>query len=174
MASDPPTSDNDDNDEDLSESQRISEAPKSLKLQGRESTKKVDKLKNDLKIQRGEPSGTVRRIMATRSVQEVASFLRKDLPKHHDNEEVELDEFEGFEVEFEDSEEDRSSELEDDEEFEESMPKWSNKFEDGPPSWMMSWQRSTLRRTSQPKVVYDWRHRDNEWQRRGRLVAREF
>ena len=24
------------------------------------------------------------------------------------------------------------------------------------------------------KVVYDWRHRDNEWQRRGRLVAREF
>ena len=24
------------------------------------------------------------------------------------------------------------------------------------------------------KVVYDWRRRDNEWQRRGRLVAREF
>ena len=24
------------------------------------------------------------------------------------------------------------------------------------------------------KVVYDWRHRENEWRRRGRLVAREF
>ena len=24
------------------------------------------------------------------------------------------------------------------------------------------------------KVVYDWRHRDGQWKRRGRLVAREF
>ena len=154
------------------------------------------------KIQRGEPSGTVRRIMATRSVQEVASFLRKDLPKYHDDEEVELEEFEGLEVEFEGSEEDRSSELGEDEEFEESMPKWSNKFEDGPPKLdedelakvdVTSREHEISRLTEMKvlkelpegtsvssykylstKVVYDWRHRDNEWQRRGRLVAREF
>ncbi|CAE7608029.1 unnamed protein product [Symbiodinium natans] len=64
------------------------------------------------KIQRGEPSGTVRRIMATRSVQEVASFLRKDLPKYHDDEEVELEEFEGLEVELEESEEEEAQSLE--------------------------------------------------------------
>ena len=33
--------------------------------------------------------------MATRSVQEVASFLRKNLPKYHNDEEVELEKFEG-------------------------------------------------------------------------------
>ena len=153
-------------------------------------------------IQREEPSGTVRRIMATRSVQEVASFLRKDLPKYHDDEEVELEEFEGLEVEFEEPEEERSSELGEDEEFEESMPKWSNKFEDEPSKVdedeltkvdVVSREHEISRLTEMKvlkelpegtsvsnykylstKVVYDWRHRDSEWQRRGRLVAREF
>ena len=149
------------------------------------------------KIQRGEPSGTVRRIMATRSVQEVASFLRKDLPTYHDDEEVELEEFEGLEVELEESEEERSSELGEDEEFEESMPRWSNKFEDGPPKLeedeltrvdVASRELTEMKVLKElpegtnvssykylsTKVVYDWRHRDNEWQGRGRLVAREF
>ena len=82
------------------------------------------------------------------------------------------------------------------------MPTWSNDFESGPPkiegeelakvdgvSRAHEIERLTKMKVLNklpkdadltkykflsPKVVYDWRHRESEWRRRGRLVAREF
>ena len=52
----------------------------------------------------GEPSSTVRRVIAARSVKKIEPFLRKELPKYHDDEEVDLDEFEDVEAEIEEEE----------------------------------------------------------------------
>ena len=88
------------------------------------------------------------------------------------------------------------------EEIPEGMPTWSNDFESGPPkiegeelarvdgvSRAHEIERLTKMKVLNKlpkdadltkykflstKVVYDWRHRESEWRRRGRLVAREF
>eukprot|EP00439_Symbiodinium_sp_Y106_P028956 s8096_g3.t1 len=79
----------------------------------------------------GEPSSTVRRVIAARSVKKIEPFLGKELPKYHDDEEVDLDEFEDVEAEIEEDEWWRESDGE--EETPEGMPTWSNDFESGPP-----------------------------------------
>ena len=119
---------------------------------------------------------------------------------YHDDEEVELDEFEGLQAEFE--EEEFHYESDGEEELPEGRPTWSNDFDSGPPkvaeeelvkvdevSRTHEIERLTdmtvLKKLPEgadlskykflsTKVVYDWRHRENEWRRRGRLVAREF
>ena len=119
---------------------------------------------------------------------------------YHDDEEVELDEFEGLQAEFE--EDDGEYESDGEEELPEGMPTWSNDFDSGPPrldeeelakvdgvSRSHEIERLTKMKVLNKlpkdadltkykflstKVVYDWRHRESEWRRRGRLVAREF
>ena len=148
----------------------------------------------------GEPSSTVRRVIAARSVKKLEPFLRKELPKYHDDEEVDLEEFEDVEVEIEEDE--WWCESDGEEEVPEGMPTWSNDFESGPPrlegeelakvdgiSRSHEIERLTEMKVLNKlpkdadltkykflstKVVYDWRHRESEWRRRGRLVAREF
>ena len=152
------------------------------------------------KAQKGEASSSVRRIMASRSVKEIESLLRKEEPMCHDEEEVELDEFEGLQGELEEDEFHYESDGE--EELPEGMPTWSNDFESGPPKLEEEelvkvdgvartheigrlTDMTALKKLPEEadlskykflstKVVYDWRHRENEWRRRGRLVAREF
>ena len=131
---------------------------------------------------------------------ETESFLRTEEPMYHDDEEVELDEFEGLQAEFEEDAGDYESDGE--EELPKGMPTWSNEFDSGPPKLAeeelakvdgVSRTHEIERLTDMTvlkklpegadlskykflstKVVYDWRHRENEWRRRGRLVAREF
>ena len=57
--------------------------------------------------------------------------MRKELPKYHDDEEVDLDEFESIEAEIEEDE--WWCESDGEEEIPEGMPTWSNDFESGPP-----------------------------------------
>eukprot|EP00439_Symbiodinium_sp_Y106_P061355 s5691_g9.t1 len=120
---------------------------------------------------------------------------------YHDDEEVELDEFEGLQAEFEEEDEGKY-ESDGEEEIPEGMPTWSNDFDSGPPrldeeelakvdgvSRSHEIERLTKMKVLNKlpkdadltkykflstKVVYDWRHRESEWRRRGRLVAREF
>ena len=87
--------------------------------------------------------------------------------------------------------------------FDEEVPTWSHEFEEGPPK-LEEHELEAVDRQSRKteierlmdmtvlkaiseaqatsgsykrlstKIVYDWRHRDGQWKRRGRLVAREF
>ena len=120
----------------------------------------------------------------------------------NDDEEVEMEELEEVEAELEEYEDEKIPEWEDEDEWNEKLPTWSNKFEDGPPK-LTDEELETVDNQSrsfeierlegmgvlkrlQPDadkskykflsttVVYDWRHRENRWQRRGRLVAREY
>eukprot|EP00439_Symbiodinium_sp_Y106_P061075 s2069_g9.t1 len=61
------------------------------------------------KAQKGEASSSERRVMESRSVKEIESFLRTEEPMYHDDEEVELDEFEGLQAEFEEDDGDYES-----------------------------------------------------------------
>ena len=70
--------------------------------------------------------------MASRSVEEIESFLRTEEPMYHDDEDVELDEFEGLQAEFE--EDDGEYESDGEEELPKGMPTWSNDFDSGPPN----------------------------------------
>ena len=151
------------------------------------------------KFQKGEASNSVRRVMASRSVEEIESFLRTEEPMYHDDEDVELDEFEGLQAEFE--EDDGEYESDGEEELPKGMPTWSNDFDSGPPNLDeeelakvdgVSRSHEIERLTKMTvlnkppkdadltkykflstKVVYDWRHRESG-RRRGRLVARKF
>ena len=151
------------------------------------------------KSQKGEASSSVRRVMASRSVEEIESFLRTEEPMYHDDEDVELDEFEGLQAEFE--EDDGEYESDGEEELPKGMPTWSNDFDSGPPNLDeeelakvdgVSRSHEIERLTKMivlnklpkdadltkykflsTKVVYDWRHRESG-RRRGRLVARKF
>ena len=133
-------------------------------------------------------------------MKKIEPFLRKELLKYHDDEEVDLDEFENIEAEIEEDE--WWCESDGEEEIPEGMPTWSNDFESGPPkiegeelakvdgvSRAHEIERLTKMKVLNKlpkdadltkykflstKVVYDWRHRESEWRRRGRLVAREF
>ena len=70
-----------------------------------------------------------------RRVSEIESFMRKELPKYHIDEEVELDELDELETavgsEIENENGDYMSDGE--EEVPEEIPKWSHAVEDGPP-----------------------------------------
>ena len=83
------------------------------------------------KSQKGEASSSVQRVMESRSVKEIESFLRTEEPMYHDDEEVELDKFEGLQAEFEEDDGDYESDGE--EELPKRMPTWSNDFDSGPP-----------------------------------------
>ena len=175
------------------------EEPEAVRQRLDEGTTEVEERPEKF-IAVGEPSSTVRRVIAARSVKKIEPFLRKELPKYHDDEEVDLDEFENIEAEIEEDE--WWCESDGEEEIPEGMPTWSNDFESGPPkiegeelakvdgvSRAHEIERLTKMKVLNKlpkdadltkykflstKVVYDWRHRESEWRRRGRLVAREF
>ena len=175
------------------------EEPEAVRARLDEGTTEVEERPEKF-IAVGEPSSTVRRVIAARSVKKIEPFLRKELPKYHDDEEVDLDEFENIEAEIEEDE--WWCESDGEEETPEGMPTWSNDFESGPPkiegeelakvdgvSRAHEVERLTKMKVLNKlpkdadltkykflstKVVYDWRHRESEWRRRGRLVVREF
>ena len=143
----------------------------------------------------------VRRVCSLKSVKDVEKFLKTEDLRYNDDEEVDIEEFEGVEAEIGDDEE--LFEDDDDDKFDREGPTWSHEFEEGPPklseeelSEVDKQSRKTeierltdmkvLKAISEEeakrrdykylstKIVYDWRHRDGQWKRRGRLVAREF
>ena len=143
----------------------------------------------------------IRRVCSLKSIKDVEKFLKKEELRYNDDEEVDMEEFEGLEAEIDDGEE-----VVEDYEFEEAtneeVPTWSHDFEEGPPK--LEEHEEAVDRQSRKteidrlmdmkvlkpiseahatsgsykhlctKIVYDWRHRDGQWKRRGRLVAREF
>ena len=141
------------------------------------------------------------RVEYVRSVNEIESFMRKELPRYHIDEEVELDELDELETAVGSENDDGSGFIsEEEDEAPNDIPKWSHDVEEGPPKLDekelekvdgVSRQKEIERLTEMKvlkempegadvskflstKVVYDWRHREGEWRRRGRLVAREF
>ena len=149
------------------------------------------------KMQKGEPSGTVRRIMATRSVQEVEAFLRKDLPRYTITKKLNW-------KSSKDSRQSSKSQKRSEGQNSEKMKSLRRVCRNGQTSSkldedelakvdIVSREHEISRLTDMKvlkelpegtsrekykflstKVVYDWRHRDKDWQRRGQLVAREF
>ena len=144
----------------------------------------------------------IRRVCSLKSVRDVERFLKKEEIKYNDDEEVDIEEFNGLEAEIEDEEE-VVEEYEDEEMTNENVPTWSHDLEEGPPkledheleavdrqSRKTEIERLMEMKVLKPisedqatsgnykhlstKIVYDWRHRDGQWKRRGRLVAREF
>ena len=144
----------------------------------------------------------IRRVCSLKSVRDVERFLKKEELKYNDDEEVDIEEFNGLEAEVEDEEE-IVEDYEDEEMTSEDVPTWSHDLEEGPPkleeheleavdrqSRKTEIERLMEMKVLKPitedqatsgnykhlstKIVYDWRHRDGQWKRRGRLVAREF
>ena len=175
------------------------EQPEAVRQRVDEGTTEVEE-RPDKFIAVGESSSTVRRVIEARSVKKIEPFLRRELLQHHDDEEVDLEEFEKIEAESYEEEEWQESDGE--EEISEDMPTWSNDFENGSPKLsdeemekiegvskkheIEKLTKMTVLNKLPPgadlskykflstKVVNDWRHRDKEWRRRERLVAREF
>ena len=75
------------------------------------------------------------KVAELRSVKEVEKFLRKEEPRYHADEDVELEEFDELEAEFELDEVEDGDYSGDDEgdAGAVSLPSWSRVFEDGPP-----------------------------------------
>ena len=144
----------------------------------------------------------IRRVCSLKSVRDVERFLKKEELKYNDDEEVDIEEFNGLEAEIEDEEE-VVEDHEDEDMTSEDVPTWSHDLEEGPPkleeheleavdrqSRKTEIERLMEMKVLKPisedqatsgdykhlstKIVYDWRHRDGQWKRRGRLVAREF
>ena len=144
----------------------------------------------------------IRRVCSLKSVRDVERFLKKEELKYNDDEEVDIEEFNGLEAEIDDEEE-VVEDYEDEEMTSEDVPTWSHDLEEGPPkleeheleavdrqSRKTEIERLMEMKVLKPisedqatsgnykhlstKIVYDWRHRDGQWKRRGRLVAREF
>ena len=132
----------------------------------------------------------------------VEKFLKQEELKYNDDEEVDIEEFGGLEAEIEDEEE-VVEDYDGEEVMDEEVPTWSQEFEEGPPkleeheleavdrqSRKTEIERLMDMKVLKPiseapatsgsykhlstKIVYDWRHRDGQCKRRGRLVAREF
>ena len=73
----------------------------------------------------------IRRVCSLKSIKDVEKFLKKEELRCNDDEEVDIEEFEGLEAEIDDEEE-----AFEDYEFEatnEAVPTWSHEFEEGPP-----------------------------------------
>ena len=143
-----------------------------------------------------------RRVCSLKSVQDIEKFLKKEELKYNDDEEVDIEEFGGLEAEIEDEEE-VVEDYNGEEVMDEEVPTWSHEFEEGPPK-LEEHELEAVDRQSRKteieslldmkilkpiseaqatsgsykhlstKIVYDWRHRDGQWKRRGRLVTREF
>ena len=144
----------------------------------------------------------IRRVCSLKSVRDVERFLKKEELNYNDDEEVSIEEFDGLDAEI-DNEEGILQDYESEESPNEEVPTWSHDFDEGPPKLeeheleVIDWQsrKTEIERLMDMKVlkpireeqatsgsykhlstkiVYDWRHRDGQWKRRGRLVAREF
>ena len=144
----------------------------------------------------------IRRVCSLKSVRDVGKFLKKEELKYNDDEEVDIEEFGGLEAEIEDEKE-VAEDYDGEETLDEEVPTWSLEFEEGPPkleeheleavdrqSRKTEIERLMDMKVLKPiseaqatsgsykhlstKIVYDWRHSDGQWKRRGRLVAREF
>ena len=144
----------------------------------------------------------IRRVCSLKSVRDVEMFLKSEEIKYNDDEEVDIEEFNGLEADIVDDEEIEGI-YGSEESPNEEIPEWSHEFEEGPPkledheleavdkqSRMTEIERLMDMKVLKPigreqaesgsykhlstKIVYDWRHRDGQWKRRGRLVAREF
>ena len=144
----------------------------------------------------------IRRVCSLKSVRDVERFLKKEELKYNDDEEVSIEEFDGLDAEI-DNEEEVLEDYEVEEPSNEEVPTWSHDFDEGPPkleeheleavdrqSRKTEIERLMDMKVLKPmkeeqatsgsykhlstKIVYDWRHRDGQWKRRGRLVAREF
>ena len=76
----------------------------------------------------------IRRVCSLKSVRDVERFLKKEELKYNDDEEVDIEEFNGLEAEVEDEEE-IVEDYEDEEMTSEDVPTWSHDLEEGPPSW---------------------------------------
>ena len=144
----------------------------------------------------------IRRVCSLKSVRDVERFLKKEELKYNDDEEVSVEEFDGLDAEI-DNEEEVLEDYEVEEASNEEVPTWSHDFDEGPPK-LEEHELEAIDRQSRKteierlmdmkvlkpireeqatsgsykhlstKIVYDWRHRDGQWKRRGRLVAREF
>ena len=144
----------------------------------------------------------IRRVCSLKSVRDVEMFLKSEELKYNDDEEVDIEEFNGLEADIVDDEAIEGI-YGSEESPNEEIPEWSHEFEEGPPkledheleavdkqSRMTEIERLMDMKVLKPigreqaesgsykhlstKIVYDWRHRDGQWKRRGRLVAREF
>ena len=74
------------------------------------------------------------RVEYVRSVNEIGSFMRKELPRYHIDEEVELDELDELETAVGSENGDGSGFIsEEEEEVPDDIPKWSHDVEEGPP-----------------------------------------
>ena len=132
-------------------------------------------------------------VASLRSVQEVEQILRFEKPRHHDDEDVELEEFDEVEAEIDDLSEQDFGDNEEEDYASVTVPEWSRRLEDGPPkltpgeleevdSQSREVEIERLLRmkvlkelpegadTSQYKflstrVVYDWRHREDKWKK---------
>ena len=67
-----------------------------------------------------------------RSVRDVEKFLKREELRYNDDEEVDIEEFEGLEAEIED-EEQAFEDYENEEPVSENVPTWSHELEEGPP-----------------------------------------
>ena len=144
----------------------------------------------------------IRRVCRLKSVRDVERFLKKEELNYNDDEEVSIEEFDGLDAEI-DNEEGILQDYESEESPNEEVPTWSHDFDEGPPK-LEEHELEVIDRQSRKteierlmdmkvlkpireeqatsgsykrlstKIVYDWRHRDGQWKRRGRLVAREF
>ena len=144
----------------------------------------------------------IRRVCSLKSVRDVERFLKKEELNYNDDEEVSIEEFDGLDAEIDD-EEGILQDYESEESPNEEVPTWSHDFDEGPPK-LEEHELEVIDRQSRKteierlmdmkvlkpireeqatsgsykhlstKIVYDWRHRDGQWKRRGRLVAREF
>ena len=137
----------------------------------------------------------IRRVCSLKSVKDVEKFLKKEELRYHDDEEVDIEEFEGLEAEIHDEEE-----VVEDYEFDEApnddVPTWSHDFEEGPPK-LEEHELEAVDRQSRKteihrlmdmnvlkpiseaqatsgsylhlstKIVSDWRHRDRQWKTSG-------
>ena len=73
------------------------------------------------------------RVKYVRSVNEIKSFRRKEKPRYHIDEEVELDELDELETAVGSENEDGEFMSDGEDEVPEEIPTWSHAVEDGPP-----------------------------------------
>ena len=74
----------------------------------------------------------IRRVCSFKSIKDVDKFLKKEELRCNDDEEVDIEEFEGLEAEIDDEAE-AFEDYQFDEATNEEVPTWSHEFEEGPP-----------------------------------------
>ena len=86
-----------------------------------------------------------------KSVQNVEKFLKKAELRYNDDEEVDIEEFEGLEAEIEDEEE-AVADYEFEEAASEEVPTWSREFEEGPPKLEEHELEAVDRQSRKPEI----------------------